>query len=546
MHNVSARISGTRAKRLVGFMDGYFRIPGNTGFNASIERVVAALEGAGYVEESSEPRAPLTYRVERRPMERPTWEPVAARLSIVGRPGPLLDMRTNKNMLAIYSRATPAGGIEGELVDVGRARDQDFEGVDVRGRIVFAEARVGKLFDEAVLKRGALGVLAYRIPAFNHPDEYPDLISFSSIAWEPEDSGWGILLSRNARDAIRQAMATGAARVRVEVDARMYRSDEVTLVAEVRGQTRPRERFVFSAHVQEPGANDNASGVAALAEIATALAGEVRAGAFAPDRTVTMIWGDEIRSTRRYLEEDTLRARGVRWGMSLDMVGEDTGKTGGTFLIEKMPDPSAIWTRGDDHHTEWGGSPLTADDLMPHYFNDFVRNRCLDRAAETDWVVRTNPFEGGSDHVPFLRAGVPGLLLWHFTDVYYHTDGDRVEMVSPRTIENVAVCAATSAMTLVTADADFVAFMADELESAALDRLSRERMLSLNAIRDGADRAEQRRILETWSAWYVDAMTTLESVEVGGPSRVTRRRVARGRDAIARAGREAVRAVSRR
>ena len=26
----------------------------------------------------------------------------------------------------------------------------------------------------------------------------------------------------------------------------------------------------------------------------------------------------------------------------LDMVGEDTEKTGGTFLIEKMPDPSAV------------------------------------------------------------------------------------------------------------------------------------------------------------------------------------------------------------
>ena len=33
-------------------------------------------------------------------------------------------------------------------------------------------------------------------------------------------------------------------------------------------------------------------------------------------------------------------------------------KTGGTFLIEKMPDPSAIWTRGNDKHTEWGGRKL--------------------------------------------------------------------------------------------------------------------------------------------------------------------------------------------
>ena len=67
--------------------------------------------------------------------------------------------------------------------------------------------------------------------------------------------------------------------------------------------------------------------------------------------------------------------------MSLDMVGENTEKTGGTFLIEKMPDPSAIWTRGTESHTEWGGRPLEKKDMVPHYFNDFVLNRALEQAS---------------------------------------------------------------------------------------------------------------------------------------------------------------------
>ena len=41
-----------------------------------------------------------------------------------------------------------------------------------------------------------------------------------------------------------------------------------TLVAEIPGRTAPNERIVLAAHVQEPGANDNASGVATLAELA--------------------------------------------------------------------------------------------------------------------------------------------------------------------------------------------------------------------------------------------------------------------------------------
>tara|TARA_B110000091_G_scaffold98139_1_gene106719 strand:- start:104 stop:277 length:174 start_codon:yes stop_codon:yes gene_type:complete len=56
--------------------------------------------------------------------------------------------------------------------------------------------------------------------------------------------------------------------------------------------------------------------------------------------------------TRRYVKEDSIRAKDIKWGISLDMVVEDTEKTGGTFLIEKMPDPSAIWTRGNHKHTE--------------------------------------------------------------------------------------------------------------------------------------------------------------------------------------------------
>ena len=83
-----------------------------------------------------------------------------------------------------------------------------------------------------------------------------------------------------------------------------------------------------------------------------------------PRRSITCIGGSEFAATRRYLAAGS-RAQTVRWGVSLDMVGEDTEKTGGSFLIEKMPDPSAVWTRGDDHHTEWGGSPLRVDQLTP-------------------------------------------------------------------------------------------------------------------------------------------------------------------------------------
>lgn len=526
---------GDRAKEIVAFMDQYFRLPGNAGFDASIARVIQELEAGGYQNESSGTDGPLTYRLERRPMERPTWEPVSGSLQIVGMDEPLLRFRTNHNLMAINSFSTPPEGVEAEVVYVGAGTSEDFAQQDVRGKIVFGEARVASLFAEAVVSRGALGVIAYRIPEFNRPQENRDLISYSSIPQNADANSWGMQLTTNARDRLREALSAGPLRVRVQIDTRVFEAEELTVVAEVRGATHPEQRFVFSAHVQEAGANDNATGVAALSEVARVFAEGVRTRAFTPGRTISMIWGDEISSTRRYLAEDADRTAGVLWGLSLDMVGEDTGKTGGTFLIEKMPDPSAVWTRGDDEHSEWGGSPMSVDELTPHYFNDFILNRCLDQGADNAWVVRTNPFEGGSDHVPFLRAGKPGLLLWHFTDQFYHTDADHIENVSAETLKNVGVCAAVSAMTLTSADAAVAQALIGELEGAALRRIEVERTLSLEAVTAGGDPAEQRLIIETWGSWYDEALASMVDVEVGGSSPATTARLDEAQAAVASA-----------
>ena len=517
--NVRREYSGDRARAIVAFMDQYWRVPGNEGFNASIRKVAEVLEDAGYEpEESAGASTRLTYRIERRSMNEPTWEPRDASLHIVGRRAALLRFDTNRNMLAMYSYSTPPEGVEADVVSVAAGGPADFDGIDVRGKVVFGETSVSHLFREAVQQRGALGVLSYTIPAFNQPERFHNSISFSAVPVDSVSRAWGLRLSYAARTALVDALAAGPVRVRVVTATEIHPADELTLVANIQGDAYPRERFVFSAHVQEPGANDNASGVAALSEVARVLAGEVQAGRYAPQRTVTMLWGDEIRSTARFLEEDSARTAGVRWGLSLDMVGEDTEQTGGTFLIEKMPDPSAVWTRGEDRHSEWGGQPLSAAALTPHYFNDFILNRCLDQAAVTGWVVRTNPFEGGSDHVPFLRAGKPGILLWHFTDVFYHTDLDRIDKVSSETLENVGVCAAVSAMTLSSADGEVARFVIEEVERSAVERLAAEHELSRAAVAAGADQHQERVILDAWTSWYRDALRAAEDIEVAGAS----------------------------
>ena len=533
LRQVEPRYSGARAKETVAFLDQFVRWPGNRGFDASIDHIVGRLERAGYVREDKAPaNARLTYRVERYPMATPAWEPRAASVEILGETLPVLQLATNRNMLATNSFSTPDSGVVAELVDAGRGSPGALDSATVAGRIVLVDAGVSRVFAEAVMKRGALGVLGYAMPAYTQPEKNTHSIQFGGIPYDTTHKAWAIALSHDARERLHAALARGPVRVRVRTDV-AWTPDAVerTVVAEVRGRTHPAERFVFSAHVQEPGANDNASGVGAQLEMARVAAEMVKEKVADPERTITFLWGLEIRSTGRYITQDSVRARGIKWGLSLDMVGEDTKKTGGTFLIEKMPDPSAIWTRGEDKHTEWGGSPLTKERMTPHYFNDYVLNRCLELAATNGWVVKTNPFEGGSDHIPFLQAKLPGLLFWHFTDQYYHTDGDRMEMVSASELKNVGVSALVSALVLTSANGDAARAIVGEVERAALSRLGAERALGVAEISTGGDAAHEHDILETWGSWYDGALAATADIEVGGASEQVRAAIhaARGR-----------------
>lgn len=512
---VSGELSGPRAHATVSYVEQFFRLPGNRGYDASIDTIGALLAAAGFVPEARAAAGDrLVYRIESRPMAAPAWTPDDASLTIVGRSTPLLRWATNHNMIAINSWSTPDEGVTARVVDVGGGTDEELARHELANAIVLVDGNFRAVYPK-VMQRGARGVLAVqKLPAYNQQARNTNAIQFTSIARDTVHRGFVLLLSAAARDSLRAAMATGPVQVRAVVRTRFEVRPERTVIAEVRGSQRAAERFVYSAHVQEPGANDNASGVGLLAEMARTAAVLVKRGAVNPARTLTFLWGDEIRSTDRYIKEDSTRRAGIKWGMSLDMVGENTALTGGTFLIEKMPDPSAVWVRGEDQHSEWGGRPIPASDIRAHWFNDFVRQRCLDRAAATGWVVKSNPFEGGSDHTPFLNAKIPAVLLWHFTDQYYHTDRDRIEMVSAATLANVGNCALSTGLLLADGSPAVTRAALSELSDVAIAALRTQAALSDSAVRTGTKPADERTILETWRDYYVAALARIPDMSL--------------------------------
>lgn len=528
-----AEYSGEKAKETVATMTGKQRWPGNTAFDAALDRVVSQLRAAGYVHQDSAPAsALLTYRIETRPLSGNAWDMIDAALAIDGDAQPLMTSAVNFNMLARNSASTPDTGVVAELIDIGKGTGYDTAAV--AGKIVLVNGPIGRAYTDAVQRYGAVGVLGHNLGPYNRGEVNRNIVQFTSIP-DAAKKSWAMSISRGVYDSLRARLRNGPVRIRAIAHARSFPSAERMVVAEVKGTALPNERFVLSAHAQEPGANDNASGVGAQTEIARVLAVMSKSNTARPKRTITMIFGNEIAQTRNYLAADSVRTRDVKWGLSLDMVGEDTEKTGGTFLIEKMPDPSAVWTRGAEKHTEWGGSPLKKEQIVPHYFNDFLLDRALDQASTNGWVVNTNPFEGGSDHQPFLNARKPGVLFWHFTDPlcdpatakracsdqFYHTDGDRLDMVSPVTLKNVGVTALVSALTLTTADGAMARKLVAQIEGDAIRRLDTELALSVKAIGEGKKKADETEILQTWADYYVGAIDAMRDIEVGGSSAQT-------------------------
>src|SRR5437879_12380425 len=83
------------------------------------------------------------------------------------------------------STLSNGGEWRGVAVDVGGGTDAaSYEGKDVRAKVVFASGYAGAVHREAVIRRGALGVVIY--PAADDRPEHPDLVRYNGL-WVQAD-----------------------------------------------------------------------------------------------------------------------------------------------------------------------------------------------------------------------------------------------------------------------------------------------------------------------------------------------------------------------
>jgi hypothetical protein len=185
------------------------------------------------------------------------------------------------------------------------------------------------------------------------------------------------------------------------------------------------EWVVLSAHLDHlgrtgtglcAGADDDASGVAVVCAVAEAMARlETR-----PRRSVLFaLWNGEecgLLGSRYYVGHPLVPLEQTIGVLQLDMVG--VGRPN-AFLTSARRLPSAV--RGGE-----GGRPRAFE-----LFENAARTLRL--GLLSDGVT------GISDHIPFLRAGVPAMVITTAgLHPNYHSVGDRAELVQPKALENCA------------------------------------------------------------------------------------------------------------
>jgi glutaminyl-peptide cyclotransferase len=177
------------------------------------------------------------------------------------------------------------------------------------------------------------------------------------------------------------------------------------------------------------GANDGASGVAVVLELARTLAAE--APLDGPGISIALFDAEEARGDRPFSEDGT---RGSR-----QYVGYAKKAEQGSPALEDMNSMILFDLVGDCDLQ----IPLEA------YSDPALFERFAEAAREVSGTDSAAPFEGttdaiGDDHVPFLEAGIPAIDVIDFTyggdtspGPFWHTSEDTLDKVCPESLEAV-------------------------------------------------------------------------------------------------------------
>ncbi len=241
--------------------------------------------------------------------------------------------------------------------------------------------------------------------------------------------------------------------MRAEVKARLVPDYFEVTTGVIPGTNLATEEIVFTCHLdhQSPGANDNASGAAAILEAARTLSLLIRNGTLpAPRRTIRFLWPPEISGTFAYLVRRPDIASRMKAGIHMDMVGGAPAATKSVFFVSRPPAsiPTFIGDVGEvffEYVKDGSRRAASRGD-----FSDAILSS---EGTKEDFVAEMQGLDLGSDHQVFGDSafGIPMLYFHDWPDVYIHTNKDVPENLDATKLQRVAFLGAAIGYTLASA-----------------------------------------------------------------------------------------------
>jgi hypothetical protein len=444
---IQKHVDGGYALDAVRALGKFHRVQGSPGFRAAAEWLVGELIARGLGDA----------RVEHLPADGKTsyahfksylgWDAAEGRLEEIAPARRVLaDFAREAVALADYSQDAD---VTAELVDVGAgAQATAYQGKDVRGKIVLADGPLAAVHRLAVEERGAAGIVS------DFPNQHtawsgldPDLVRWGHLSPYQTANRFAFMISPRTAAGLRKELARGAVRLTAHVRARMVPASFDVVSATIPGSDATAGEIVLTAHLchELAGANDNASGSAALLAVARALRSAIADGALAaPRRTIRLLWLPEISGSQAWLVSHPDLARNLRAGIHLDMVGGRPEVTHAALHLSRSAasvphiasEIAAAWTSDVERASTELAETGAGDGLVwPTGGRDAL-------------VTDLRPLELGSDHQVFEAFGVPMVYFHDWPDVTIHTNKDVPDNLDATKLGRVAYMTAGIAWTL--------------------------------------------------------------------------------------------------
>ena len=480
---VSKSVSGTRAKEDVKRIIQNHRVQATKGYSDAAKYIKEELESAGITNikvHKYKSDGKKRYNAFTSPM---SWTVKSGILKMV-KPYEL-NLADYSEIPTSLSTLSNGGSWSGELIDAGSGlTDDDYANIDVEGKIVFAYGYAGRVHRQSVIKRGAFGVVIR--PSDSDRPEMRDAVRYNGL-WPKKDErkkvGFGFQLSRSNSEVIMNLLDSGEkVVVTAEVDAKLHSGKLLVISAVIEGKEKDSGQFVLIAHLDHyrPGANDNASGSAALLEIARGLNGMISSGTIErPRRSIRFLWVPEHFGTMAYLSKDFGELEGAICGINLDMVGENTKLTDTRLDLILTP----------------ASAPTFFNDLIVEVVKEVQRKEPVSSTGSDNlFEYDVKKFMLGSDHdmLNDPMIGIPTVALGYWSDRYHHTNEDSFDKIDATTLKRNMIIGAYSALWIANAgdaEADDLAILTFARARERIIKLGLEGSLSLN-INDSQEQIE--------------------------------------------------------